>query len=581
MPEPNNINLALLMTEPCEQSGHLIYQDENLKRMDLKIKAPPSIDIEILTDFFGILGIQHQFFSVGFSARQNLHLTFPDVKTEINSQGIFLTDQTSKNMLWFPQNPVIREYDDSQRIIQETPSNFEYEHDSDRFNLIVKRNTSAGIEFPVVLFTKHVRQYFQEICSPQPVELSTVGKAFFFNYSNVNDFWNYFIRNRIFNNRHKQKQRAWQCQQLAHSLYNHLQFLENQTQKNIYTFLRDMVAYSVMLSLPDNGRWRHGVWTDIMETHARFQAEGIHLLLSQYQKTKNQIFLEKAKTATKYLLTIKDELSDGNIWYLHDSLELNEKDVTLYYKPLLRTGVWGKSISNTLCLNTHIMAMSVLYRMNNVVSDGKYNDLFTTALDSLKKILAARQGQIIFSLLYRLHDFSLYLSRKSKITGMKKIHHEFNKVLKIYLLPALKKRFPRLNMPNGFLERDLCHSVLFEYYHLVNLKDLLILYNLAPGQWLRNIIIKSMSHTIKRKRIKYFALEDPRAIVFIDILCLYSILIDSSYSHFLADYFAYFKNLNLPLSADLLSHPLMEKVSAKIHVRSDDGRLFYEDVQIN
>ena len=69
--------------------------------------------------------------------------------------------------------------------------------------------------------------------------------------------------------------------------------------------------------------------------------------------------------------------------------------------------------------------------------------------------------------------------------------------------------------------------------------------------------------------------------MFIDILCLYSILIDSSYSHFLADYFAYFKNLNLPLSADLLSHPLMEKVSAKIHVRSDDGRLFYEDVQIN
>jgi hypothetical protein len=51
-----------------------------------------------------------------------------------------------------------------------------------------------------------------------------------------------------------------------------------------------------------------------------------------------------------------------------------------------------------------------------------------------------------------------------------------------------RRAYPRLVYPNGFIERDMSSSMLADDYHILNLKDLLTLYQKDPQPWLDSII---------------------------------------------------------------------------------------------
>ena len=48
----------------------------------------------------------------------------------------------------------------------------------------------------------------------------------------------------------------------------------------------------------------------------------------------------------------------------------------------------------------------------------------------------------------------------------------------------LRRNHPRFVHPNGFIERDMASAMLADHYHVLNLKDLLVLYALDPRPWL-------------------------------------------------------------------------------------------------
>ena len=324
-----------------------------------------------------------------------------------------------------------------------------------------------------------------------------------------------------------------------------------------------------MLSLPANGRWRPGSGTDTMETHTRLHDDGIYLLLLQYEKTGRKSFLEKACCAADYLITLIDRLQNGNIWLLHDTLETNLQDCSSYYKGFFKSGAFGKSPSNTLCLNTHIWTLIVLRKLNDIDGRGVYDDCLKAGTDALKEVLEARRGTAAFYMFYKTRDLLVRRFSKNAHKRTKEILRRYDKLLKKHILPCLKKKYPRLNMPNGYIERDLCASALSDGYHFITLRDLLMLYNQTRLEWLGAIIKKSVDYSIETGLARYTACFDPRATVILEIISLFSYTVDDRYLPLLPQYTAWFEEQNLPMPVDLLCHPLISGFSEKLKLRKD------------
>jgi hypothetical protein len=60
------------------------------------------------------------------------------------------------------------------------------------------------------------------------------------------------------------------------------------------------------------------------------------------------------------------------------------------------------------------------------------------------------------------------------------------------LLRWSKVRFPRLVLPNGFIERDLVWSAGAECYHVQNLQELLCLHQVSPQPWVMPLVDAGM-----------------------------------------------------------------------------------------
>jgi hypothetical protein len=323
-----------------------------------------------------------------------------------------------------------------------------------------------------------------------------------------------------------------------------------------------------MLSLPADNRWRHGTWTDIPETHTVHQIAGIHILLSYYQRTARDAFLLKAKDAMDFLISIADKLSDDKIWFLHDTLETNPDDAALFYN-LFASTAFGKSTSNTLCINSHIATLTALHRLNQIDPSDKYSTYFEKGLSALKKVLQANPCDWLYSCAYRPRDLLMRLCTKTENKLVKKLNKVWTLTLIRHLLPFLKKKFPRLLIPNGFIERDLSYSALSDFYHFRNLEDILILYNLTRADWLLNILTKSIRYTVDSRLAACVIDRNPKAILFLDILLLYSGIINQNYLHLLPPYLARFQKANSALPVNIISDPFITDTSLPLCVDNE------------
>ena len=99
---------------------------------------------------------------------------------------------------------------------------------------------------------------------------------------------------------------------------------------------------------------------------------------------------------------------------------------------------------------------------------------------------------------------------------------ELDLIRKIYWVVCC--RFQRVVQPGGFIERDLTLSMASDSYHIVNLKDLLTLYEQASFDWLRPYIVNGTAFIRKlvhKIDITNAIRHSPLYIEFIDMLYLY------------------------------------------------------------
>lgn len=425
---------------------------------------------------------------------------------------------------WFPTITEILYFDKHGRISSTGGSiaSVQWQHYPHlKISVSVPAETNSGtIVLPYLLIEDPLNNFFEEISKLSEVEKRLYRKTSWFYPRKPADLWNHLINGSLYDPRFSDKiRKRFKCQQCAYTWWSYFSFLKQETQKIIYDALQDEIAYSILIDIETDGQWKHGYTSDKIETHVRFCLDGVHLLLSQYQKTSASLWLSSARESMNYLLeNFVEEMQAERVWFLHDSLEGLE--TSHYFKSRL----FGKSVGNSLCVNTHVQAMTVLYRLDKFLPHEKiYQELFQKAAQSLKMVLEYQPADWLYAFLSKW--VWNYRTANSSQSRVRKILAPFEYLTIRLIYWLVRSQFPRIVMPNGFIERDLTVSFAPDGYHIINLKDLLTLYKQEPFPWLTQYIQDGVELVRKIDLICVLD-KDSQYIEWIDTLYMFSTLIE-------------------------------------------------------
>jgi hypothetical protein len=535
----------------------VIYSDEYFVRRKFVTKLTDASEIDVISDSIANEGVEC--FFVSFCCEHDTELTLLFGESNIHKfEWGHIVNGSAENsaMFWLPKTPVSRVYDEHERIQRSDHADVSFS-DNIATTMTIACPSGMRTEFCLLKFSKNTIELNSQLVDRDPVEDAEFFRIHrnIFSYKGLSDLWSYLIQGKIYKPSPDGSTISVQSQHTAYSLYYHMSYLHDRFGKYIYNIARQLVAYAVLLSQDQNGRWKHGLWVDKMETHCIFQASGIDVLVDYYQISGRDIFLEKAKAAADYLVEIADHLSGDMLWFLHDSLELNLDDARLFYKSLLPSKTFGKSESNTLCLNSHLWTMIVLQRLSKLEGGQRYAIPLQKAGDALKMILTLKPVGFLYGPIYWLRDLFYSLAEKIPCKLTEKLRRKCDSLLQKGWLFRLKVRHPRIVMPNGFTERDISGTLLLNNYHLVNIRDLLYVYRNVPEQWLGNIIEKCMRYTVASSVIRSFSRRDPRAAMVLSILSLYTATFGEKHLEAFVEYARLADGFDSGFAIDLVSNP--------------------------
>lgn len=363
--------------------------------------------------------------------------------------------------------------------------------------LRVRHHGRAGetLVLPFVIMKDSSGKFLEEIKNLDSIERGFYRKSDWFFAKRPREIWEYMVNGSLYDPRsHKGVNKRFKCQQCAFAWWSYFGYLQRETGKTIHDLLQTLLAWSVLLDMSSNGGWVHGFWSDEIETHARFHLDGIHLLISQYEKTGEALCLQAAERGMEFVHEhLTEPLDDGSLWFLHDTTEQGDK------RRRFRSTILGKSEGNTLCVNTHVQALTVLYRLSHLVPQNEtYREMLEKGLKALRRVLEYQPAEA-------LYKFFLFLFMKLR----KKARSSFERVVYGVILRSLKETFwivrclfPRLVYPGGWIDRDLTISCLSENYQITNLKDFLTLYQQLSPSWLVPYIERNF-HFLKKFLIQF------------------------------------------------------------------------------
>lgn len=443
-----------------------------------------------------------------------------------NEFGMLLIIEYAKKRytVWLPSAGMKLHFDQFQRL--QCPEDawvpWQWVVDSGiRLELLLSGIPGERAIVPYMLIEDNNAEYIEEIRLLQTVERDLYRKSDWFFANKPSDIWKYLINGSIYDPRgHKGMNKRYKCQQCAYTWWSYFGFLKMETGKKLYDTMQDVMAYSVLIDLSPHGEWRHGFWTDDMEIHARFQLDGIHLLISQYEKTGNSLWVKAAERAMGYVAEhLMDHFDDGSLWFLHDTTE--HQDTRTHFQSTL----FGKSPGNSLCINTHVQGLTVLHRLRRAIPQNPiYGEMFEKGVTALKRVLEHQPADAIYRVFLAMW---IKIRKKPKSKAEIVMHAVMTRsIIKVFW--AVRRRFPRLAYPGGWIDRDLTISCFSENYQVTNLKDFLTLYKQVPLPWLLPYIKDNFD--VLRKFLCQFGLTNalessPYYIEFIDVLYMYDKII--------------------------------------------------------
>jgi len=442
-----------------------------------------------------------------------------------------LKEDNKQYTIWLPYAAGIFSFDADQRIV----SKHELKHEWEFYPLVQLRTLQSIPEgevavIPYVVMDDPEGMFFNELTSFSDAEQRLYRKSEWFFAGSPSDVWSYLINGSLYDPRvlkykpstGRGSNRQIICQQCAFSWWSYFGYLHRETGKRIYDVLQDEIAFSSLQDMKKDGGWRHGHWFDEMETHTRFQLDGIHMLISQYEKTKEPVWLEYAERGMSFVSeNLTQQLDDGSLWFLHDTMEHEGRHH-------LKSTIFGKTPGNSLCMNTHVQALTVLHRLRDISPENlAYDEMYDKGKTALKRVLDHQPGEYLYRPL--MSWIMAHKSRRSSESIKGRIVQAFEwRVIKL-IYKMVRIRYPRIVQGTGFMERDLTHATVSDPYHVINVKDFLTLYQQERITWLRPYIENSVSFTrglLDRLDLTNAVARSSFYIEFMDILYLYGRIID-------------------------------------------------------
>ncbi len=293
----------------------------------------------------------------------------------------------------------------------------------------------------------------------------------------------YLVHGQVYENRFDFLRKRKICSELeAYSLYLALHGLEAATGKKLYRLLKQQIVHSVIARQAPDGAWHHGEWTDFMESHYRFHNAAMLLLEAAFEEAPS-VALGDALNKAATVLSENADRTDIGLWFFHDSLE---QSVEMTDKSGIRwipSRELGKSPATKMILNTHLDAIVTLDRYREVSADSQFSDRVASALSATRTLLALRPAEWLYRALYWAVGLTLLPTPEAKQLSLPL--RAVKRLTRDRLIPQLhkvKRRFPRMVMPGGLIERHLSRLHFGTNYHSVNVADLVRVWRRFPGE---------------------------------------------------------------------------------------------------
>jgi len=498
------------------------------------------------------------------------------IKTCASGGWILAPTDTTMPFYWIPQQPLARKLDSQQRIISEsTPTITGFSISSDELSLEVEIPEKMNLDWTIWRFPSSGSVICAEldrhmVLEKQPLFLWNSQTS----YQSLSDVYLYLVHGHVYVNRFIWPRRWKICSELdAYALYTVMTGLELATGKKLYNLIKRQLVFSVIARQAEDGAWYHGEWTDSMESHYRFH-NGAMLLLEAALKERPDETASKALEQAADFISGTTDKTDLGLWFLHDSTEEN---ADMMRELCRQTGSsWipartlGKSPTNKLILNTHIDTIVSLEHYREVTGDTRYKEEVSSALAATRGILALRPAETIYRVMYRA--IRLTLLPKSEAEELSLPVRAIKRLTWMYLIPQfhrIKRIFPRLVMPGGFIERHLSMPHFDINYHPVNIMDLTRLWRCFPDEQFGGIIADAIKAVSDSSILKYWAESKPRffsLVVWVEALYhLCSLKQDLSYRQLLAEGIMTLENVGLGLPPSLLgADPEAVKITDRI-----------------
>lgn len=433
--------------------------------------------------------------------------------TAIPAGGWLIQNNTQQQAptYWIPVLPKNRQCDNDQHITSETSVEISgLDISTDALSITVDCKEGFHLDLVIVCFMPSANIIVQQLSTPDTHELKPVFLwGSHTTYSKPADLFLHLIHGLVYENR-----TAWPyyrkiCSENdAHALYVTLSGLEQTSGKEIYALLKRLLVSASISRLGKDGAWRHGEWSNDMEAHFRLHCSGMHLLMDVLSEHHDQDAEDSLKSAAAYIAKQHDSTRIGT-WFLHDELELSEESMSKSPFKWVKSKAFGKRLSNMLVLNTHLDSSIALDRYASLTGDRQYAPLVTSARNSTRLLLAAKPAERLYRAVFYIIGLTLLPTDEARhlpthVRILKRLGWK-------YLIPNLqhiKKRFPRVVMPTGYIDRALSLRGISPAYQAINTMDLMRYIRRFPNDLAFSDIAPALEFSQQQSFQSYLAESD-------------------------------------------------------------------------
>jgi hypothetical protein len=399
---------------------------------------------------------------------------------------------------WIPQPPMLRRLDKAGHILSHRKADIAC-FDISTSGLEIRLELLSGYALDLVVWRLPAAE--TDLLSSLKKLNSLESQRYFLlsshtAYSRPADLYLHLVHGDIYEN-HEVWPKYWRiCSELdAYSLYVTLNGLERATGKCLYTLLKIQVVHSVIARQAKDGGWYHGEWTGAMESHYRLVNAAILMLAAYLEQHKDKTARKSLEKAAAFIAARAHRLDVG-AWFMHDSLEADAQSMREYPFAWSTSTALGKEVTNMLILNTHLDSSVALDRYAEATQDSQYQSLVGSAKDSAMAVLMLRPCEWLYRLIFEILDLTLLPKQAAERLPLPK--RMIKRIGWKYIAPSLhrlKALFPRLVMPNGFIDRSLCQKGFSTRYQSVHVWDLVRYIRRFPDDDIASVLKLALEYT--------------------------------------------------------------------------------------